>query len=134
MPVICQSVAGFRSHADITCASFTPPAQLPMCSVYIMGPCSCADVALTSAICVNNHVFSCGPRPPLGVQAKMSRAGRQGTATEPAEQEGAEQQPPAKPVATADDPERAKDFMVLLKQLDPPVTPKSRWSKVPSTL
>jgi len=64
----------------------------------------------------------------------MSRAGRQGTTTERAEQQEEQQQQPAKPVAAADDPERAKDFMLLLKQLDPPVTPKSRWSKVPSTL
>ena len=29
-----------------------------------------------------------------------------------------------------EDPERAKDFMLLLKELSPPVTAKSRWSKV----
>ena len=62
-------------------------------------------------------------------------SGRQVTTSERAEQQQQQQQQqqppsPAKPAQQADDPERAKDFMLLLKQLDPPVTPKSRWSRV----
>ena len=69
------------------------------------------------------------------MQNLTSRTGRQGTTSERAEQQQEQEPQAAKPPSTtADDPERAKDFMLLLKQLDPPVTPKSRWSKVPSTL